>query len=265
MNDLSKIALKAIQIAQSEILKYYQTDVGVEWKADSTPVTIADQNAEEKMREFFYRETPEFGVIGEEFDNSRPEADYQWIIDPIDGTKSFICGVPLFGTLLALYYKNEGLFGAINIIGQDKCLWAEKGLGAFVGESQVQVSAQQDLSKAVVLSGTINTMETEGYAENFKKLRHDAWLYRGWGDCYGYYQVATGRAEVMFDPIVSVWDIAPLPVIMRETGGQFSDVHGNELVLHDGTCWKEFTSDDFTGLATNSYLHSKAVEYLNFK
>ena len=103
--ELLKIALKTASLAEENILKFYQSDMGVEWKKDNTPVTIADKGTEELARQFWAKETPGFGVVGEEFGIESPDAEYQWVIDPIDGTKSFIHGVPLFGTLIALYKK----------------------------------------------------------------------------------------------------------------------------------------------------------------
>ena len=260
--ELLKIALKTAELAEENILKFYQNDVGVEWKADKTPVTIADKGTEELARKFWAKETPGFGVIGEEFGIESPDAEYQWVIDPIDGTKSFIHGVPLFGTLIGLYHKNVPIASVIRLPAMKSAVWAVNGGGAFLDGREVRASKVSQLSDALVLSGTVNTMEDKGFGEGFTKLRRSARLHRGWGDCYGYYLVAAGRAEIMVDPVVSLWDIAPFPLLMKETGGKFStidcktelfDVNGKPTApIYEG----------FTSIATNGLLHDVALECL---
>ncbi|MGL1903730.1 MAG: histidinol-phosphatase [Fibrobacterales bacterium] len=262
MKDLMSIALEACKRGQEEILKVQNNDLSIEWKEDATPVTIADQNAEEAMREFFIKETPDFGIIGEEFATANSNSEYNWIIDPIDGTKSFIAGVPLYGTLLGLYKGNDPVLGIINLPALGQCLSAQNGSGLFLNGSLVKPSTQTiALDKSIVLSGTINTIEEMGKSDAFKKLRESAWLYRGWGDCYGYFLVALGRAQVMYDPVVSVWDIAPMEVLMKEGGGKFSFSNGNSLDLFNDAGKIAFKSDQFDGLATNMLNHD---EILNF-
>jgi myo-inositol-1(or 4)-monophosphatase len=226
-SDLSSLVLHAGSIAQSEILKHWKSPLNVEWKADSTPVTIADKKAEELVRNFAQKETPEFGFIGEELGQENPNAEYQWVIDPIDGTKSFIYGVPLFGTIIAILKKGIPVAGLIQLPALNSKIWATAGGGAFADEgTPVKVSDVCELKDSLVLSGTINTIESKGYGEWFAGIRKNAKLYRGWGDCYGYYLVARGRAEIMIDPVVSLWDIAPYPLIFAEAGGKFSTLKG---------------------------------------
>ena len=166
--ELLKIALEASALAESEILKIYTSDYSVEWKPDSTPVTIADKKAEEIIRNFFAKETPGFGIIGEEFGLASHEAEYQWILDPIDGTKSFIHGVPLFGTLIVLYKKGKPLVSIIRLLALHSTLYASEGAGAFIDGNQIFASKETELSKALVLSGTLNTMEDKGYGIPFE-------------------------------------------------------------------------------------------------
>ena len=261
--ELLKVALKAAELAQENILKYFQSGVGVEWKADKTPVTVADKSTEEIVRKFWAKETPGFGVIGEEFGIENPDAEYQWIVDPIDGTKAFIHGVPLFGTLIALYRKNVPLCSVIRIPVLNTAVWAVNGGGAFLDGKPVRCSSVQALSEALVLSGTVNTMETTGYGEGFAKLRRSAKLYRGWGDCYGYYLVASGRAEVMTDPVVSLWDIAPYPLLLKEAGGTFSTVDGKtDLFDKDGKPTAPIY-EGYSAFATNGLLHEEALRLMN--
>ena len=261
--ELLKIALKTAELAEENILKYYQNDVGVEWKADKTPVTIADKGTEELARKFWAKETPGFGVIGEEFGIESPDAEYQWVIDPIDGTKSFIHGVPLFGTLIGLYHKNVPIASVIRLPAMKSAVWAVNGGGAFLDGREVRASKVSQLSDALVLSGTVNTMEDKGFGEGFTKLRRSARLHRGWGDCYGYYLVAAGRAEIMVDPVVSLWDIAPFPLLMKEAGGKFSTIDGKTELFDANGKPTAPIYEGFTSIATNGLLHDVALETLN--
>ena len=257
-----KIALKTAEMAQGNILKYFQTGVGVEWKKDNTPVTIADKSTEERAREFWAKETPGFGVIGEEFGIESPDAEYQWVIDPIDGTKAFVHGVPLFGTLIALYKKNVPVCSLIRIPAMNTAVWAVNGGGAFLDGREVRTSKVSQLSDALVLSGTVNTMEDKGFGEGFTKLRRSARLHRGWGDCYGYYLVAAGRAEIMVDPVVSLWDIAPFPLLMKEAGGKFSTIDGRTELFDANGKPTAPIYEGFTSIATNGLLHDVALDCL---
>lgn len=260
--ELLKIALKTAELAEENILKYYQNNVGVEWKADKTPVTIADKGTEELARKFWAMETPGFGVIGEEFGIESPDAEFQWVIDPIDGTKSFIHGVPLFGTLIALYHKNVPIASVIRLPAMKSAVWAVNGGGAFLDGREAHASKVSQLSDALVLSGTVNTMEDKGFGEGFTKLRRSARLHRGWGDCYGYYLVAAGRAEIMVDPIVSLWDIAPFPLLMKEAGGKFSTIDGKMELFDASGKPTAPIYEGFTSIASNGLLHVAAQECL---
>ena len=260
--ELLKIALKTAELAEENILKFYQNDVGVEWKADKTPVTIADKGTEELARKFWAKETPGFGVIGEEFGIESPDAEYQWVIDPIDGTKSFIHGVPLFGTLIGLWHKNAPIASVIRLPAMKSAVWAVNGGGAFLDGREVRASKVSQLSDALVLSGTVNTMEDKGFGEGFTKLRRSARLHRGWGDCYGYYLVAAGRAEIMVDPVVSMWDIAPFPLLMKEAGGKFSTIDGKTELFDANGKPTAPIYEGFTSIATNGLLHDVALDFL---
>ncbi|MCF0215546.1 MAG: histidinol-phosphatase [Fibrobacteraceae bacterium] len=265
--ELLKIALKTASLAEENILKFYQSDMGVEWKKDNTPVTIADKGTEELARQFWAKETPGFGVVGEEFGIESPDAEYQWVIDPIDGTKSFIHGVPLFGTLIALYKRNVPLVSIIRLPALKSGVWAVKAGGTFLGTSlddarPVKCSSVDSIKNSLVLSGTINTMEEQGFGEGFTRLRKSARLHRGWGDCYGYYLVAAGRAEVMVDPVVSLWDIAPFPLLMQEAGGKFSTLSGvTELFDKDGKPLSPIY-EGYTAMATNGKVHEEALQLM---
>lgn len=249
--EVLSLILKAGDIAQTEILKHFQSSLAVEWKADSTPVTIADKKSEELIRSFAQKETPEFGFIGEEFGMENPNAEYKWVLDPIDGTKSFIYGVPLFGTLIAILKNGVPIAGLIQLPALNSKIWAVQGGGAFLDGNKIQVSKVSELSDALVLSGTLNTMESKGYGDWFASIRKNAKLYRGWGDCYGYYLVASGKAEVMADPVVSLWDIAPYPVIFSEAGGHFSTINGETSLFKENGEPAHPIYEGYTAIASN--------------
>jgi myo-inositol-1(or 4)-monophosphatase len=229
--------------AGREIMKYFQTDLVVETKRDDTPVTIADRRAEEIVRAIIERETPGWGVTGEEFGTVNPEAPRRWIVDPVDGTKAFVCGVPLFGTLLALVENGAPVVGVIALHALGHTLWASRGEGAFVDGARCQVSGIDRLEDAVLLDGCQTTLERLGYGAAWARLRQRAKLARGWGDCYGHFLVATGRAEVMLDAVAAAWDVAPLGVILPEAGGRFSALDGNPSI------------EGGSGVSTNGHLH----------
>lgn len=252
LKNLTDLALNAVKIAKESILSFYQNDLLIEWKSDATPVTIADKKAEELMREFLIKEMPGCGFVGEEFGYEKNDGEYTWIMDPIDGTKSFIHGVPLFGTLLALYKGDEALVGVISMPALNSVLWASKGQGAFLDGVKTSVSKVKTIDEALVLSNSINTLEDQGLGDKFKQIRQSAKLFRGWGDCYGYYLAACGRAEVVVDPVVSLWDIAPLPVIFNEAGGKFTTLDGSTNIIGN---LDNLESDKLTGIATNGHLH----------
>jgi len=252
MQDLLSLVLCAGDIAKREILKHWNTDFKVEWKPDNSPVTIADKNAEESVRAFAQKETPEFGFIGEEFGQENPKAEYQWVLDPIDGTKSFIHGVPLFGTLIAILRKGAPIAGLVQLPALNSKIWAAKGEGAFTDDGRVvRVSDTDKLENSLVLSSTINTMERKGYGEWFSGIRKNAKLYRGWGDCFGYYLVACGKAEIMADPVVSLWDIAPYPLIFEEAGGKFSTLKGEKSLFSANGTPLHPIYEGYTAIASN--------------
>lgn len=209
---------------------HFQTALQVETKADNTPVTIADRGAEELLRGLMEKHTPTYGIVGEEFGTQPGRADREWVIDPIDGTKAFIHGVPLFGTLLALLEKGKPVVGVCILPALGHVMGASLGGGCALDGAPCRVSAVTRVEDALLLDGSASTMERMGFGEPWRKLRTRARLHRGWGDCYGHFLVAAGRAEAMVDPIINVWDIAPFAVILPEAGGRFSAISGNVSV-----------------------------------
>ena len=259
IHEIDALGKQALKIARKTILSYYGSEVGVQYKADATPVTIADQLAEEHMREFFSKEM-DCGFVGEEHGSKDLKKEYVWVMDPIDGTKSFVREVPLFGSMVACLKNGEPIWGSIDIHAQNKQVIAGKGLGCKMNGAPVKVSQNSSKSQSCLLTGTVNTFSSFGMEFQLDRLRKDFGLYRGWGDCFGYFQVLTGKAEAMVDPVVSLWDIAPLPILFEEAGGKFSNLKGQnfEEMLGDITEWN-FASDEFTGVGSNGHWHNKVL------
>jgi histidinol phosphatase-like enzyme (inositol monophosphatase family) len=214
------------------ILEYYQAaSLTVERKRDNSPVTIADRQAEEFLRSGISREFPGDGILGEELGEQAGTSGFRWILDPIDGTKSFIHGVPLFGTLVGVEFDKQCVVGACHFPILGETAWGAKGLGAWWqpagGDARpAKVSNVADFSQALFCFTTVQGFARIGRPDAFGALVSAAGIARGWGDCYGHILVATGRAEVMVDPLMNVWDAAALIPIVEEAGGHFVDWDG---------------------------------------
>jgi len=230
MNDQRAVLMEAVgevaRTAGRAALRHFNASVSVERKGDGSPVTIADKNAEERAREWIERRFPHDGIVGEEFGAVRPNAPRRWIIDPVDGTKSFIRGVPLWGTLVAVCERNEILAGAAYFPALDEMLAAALGCGAWWNGVRCHVSTVSSLDHAAVLTTDHRFPATPERRDGWHQLATRAAVARDWGDCYGYLLVATGRAEVMIDGVVADWDAAALFPAIVEAGGVFTDCAG---------------------------------------
>jgi len=205
--------------------RFGRADVRVDLKADGSPVTAADRGAEELMRSRIHVRFPAHGVIGEEFGAERADAEFVWVLDPIDGTKSFASAVPLFGTLIALLYEGQPVLGCIHqpILRQ---LLVGDGASASLNGSPARVRPTRRIEDATLLtSDPVNAAAPPG-GRGFEALARRARLVRTWGDCYGYLLVATGWADVMYDPLMHAWDIAALVPVVRGAGGVITDAGG---------------------------------------
>lgn len=223
LKDLLALALEGARRAGEVILRLYWQGVSAELKADATPVTEADRRVELLLREYFAGETPGFGFLGEEYGEVAGAVPGRWIVDPIDGTKAFVHGVPLFGTLIALEWRGTPLVGVVACHAVGETLWAARGLGAYRNGAPCRVSSLGTLEEATVLATDWRAVVSRpGGTELFRR----AHLARTWGDCYGYVLVASGRAEVMLDPELNLWDVAALEPIITEAGGRIADWPG---------------------------------------
>ncbi len=248
--------VNASKEAAEFIMCHYQSpELAVERKRDSSPVTAADRGAEELLRRLISIQYPDDGILGEEFDETPGTSGWRWILDPVDGTKSFIHGVPLFGTLIGLELGDEQVIGVCRLPALGEVVYGARGLGAFwqVGENAPRpsrVSDVSDLSDATFCTTTIQGWSRVGRQAAFERFCDAAQISRGWGDCYGHILVATGRADVMVDPLLNPWDCAPLVPIMQEAGGHFVDFAG-EISIHSNN-----------GLSVNAGLKNAALKML---
>ena len=212
-------------------LRYFQNGVQADFKADDTPVTIADKQAEELIRTRIERHFPQHAIIGEEFGKIRTEnATHRWFIDPIDGTKSFVRGVPLYAVLIGLEIEGKIEVGVVYFPALDEMIYAASGSGCYWNGRQTHVMSTGSLNRSVICFTDPADFARYHRREAWERLKQASYYRAGWTDAYGHALVATGRVELMLDPIMSPWDCGPFPVILREAGGFFGDWAGNETI-----------------------------------
>lgn len=236
------------QLAGAVIRQYHLTEVMVETKANATPVTQADRSAELKMRECIMQRYPEHGVLGEEYGEHQATARYRWVLDPIDGTKSFVANSFLFGCLIALLRDGRPILGAIAHPLTGHLLLGD-GRKTYLNGRPVRVRKTARVEEAVLLTTDHWTMHER--CPRFAALSQRAYLYRTWGDCHGYFLVATGGADLMFDPVVALWDIMALIPVIEGAGGRITDAAGQDPVYGNSL------------LASNGILHEQGLTALS--
>ncbi len=243
----------AIEIAESAgrlTLEHFGTALAVEKKADESPVTIADRGAEELIRKRLGEVFPDDGQLGEEFGEKTGTSGRRWIIDPIDGTQSFIRGVPLYGVLVGLEDQGRCVAGAMCLPRLSETYWAAEGGAAYRNGAVVRVDDATPLSDATLLSSDIKHEQFGNRHEDFDRLVRRVGRYRGWGDCYGYALLISGRAQIMLDPLLNPWDIAAILPILEAAGGRFVGWNG-EQGIHAGS-----------GIGTTGALHEEVCQVL---
>ena len=231
MSPFLKTAIEAAKAAQVVIDKYYDGEFDVEIKPDQSPVTIADIETEETIKKIILDAFPDHGFFGEETGKVNEDADYNWLIDPIDGTKSFVRGYPFFSTQIALMYKGELIVGVSNAPGFKEMAYAEKGQGAWLNGEKIEVSDIADISKATLSLGNIATIAGKPQWQTVGELIQEVHRIRGYGDFYHYHLLASGKIDMIIESDVNILDIAALSVIINEAGGCFTDLSGQALTL----------------------------------
>ncbi len=214
-------------------LGYFRTGVvRSEFKADDTPVTAADREAERLIRVRISEKYPAHAVVGEEYgaESGAEGTIHRWIVDPIDGTKAFVRGVPLYGVLIGLEIEGSCEVGVAYFPALDEMLHAAAGLGCYLNGRRTGVAKTETLKDGIVSFTDAKSFEEHGREGGWRRLLSAAGGARGWSDAYGHALVATGRADLMLDPVANPWDCAPFPPILKEAGGYFGDWSGNETI-----------------------------------
>lgn len=232
-------------------LKYFRSSFQVETKHDGSEVTIADRETEAHLRRRISERFSADGILGEEEKEHAGTSGRRWIIDPIDGTYSFVHRVPMFGVLVALVVEGDPVLGVVNVPATQELVCAARGLGCFLNGKGARVSRTTSLREALILSSDFGMCEKYGFGPAAERLQHDARARRTWGDCYGYVLVATGRADVMLDPVMNIWDCAPLLPILEEAGGTFTDWNGRRTI------------EGGNAIATNGKLFDEVMRIVN--
>lgn len=251
MKEVYDFAVQLAEKAGQNTLRYFGRCISIEHKDDASPVTIADQSTEELIRAEIEHHFPQDSILGEEFGVKEGSSGYRWILDPIDGTKTFIRGVPLYGTLIALEKEGASLIGVMNFPPLQTTISALRDGGCFRNGEPCHVSQESRLSQAaLMMTSMAEIMDTFGETA-FKAILSQTGMQRTWADCYGYFLVATGMAEASMDAKMKIWDIAPLIPIIQEAGGTISDKTGR------------ISLDSPHVIASNGILHAELLHLLN--
>ena len=246
-----RVALDAARKAADISRTYYAGNFTVMTKEDRTPVTQADLECEEAIREIILAEFPDHGFYGEETGRSGDNADYLWLVDPIDGTKGFVRQYPFFSTQIALMYQGEVVLGVSSGTMMDELAWAEKGQGAWLNGERLKISRIDHPDRVAVSTGNLKSLAaSDGWAQLGEIVRR-ADRIRGYGDFYHYHLLAAGKIEAVIESDVNILDIAALSIIVTEAGGKFTNLNGAPIDL-----------DVRSVLAANPSLHAKYLELL---
>jgi histidinol-phosphatase len=240
-----QLALDLADAADAITMRSFQSAMAVRTKADRTPVTEIDEGVERMIRERLERERPGDGIVGEEY-GSQGTSARRWIIDPIDATKNFIRGVPVFATLIAL----DEQVGVVSAPALHRRWWAARGEGAFCNGRPIRVSSIDTIAEAQLCYDDVPGFEQFGLGEQFLALVRRCWRTRGFGDFWAHMLVAEGAADIAAEPQVALWDVAGIKVIVEEAGGRFTDFRG------------EARADGGSGISTNGPLHAAVLEAL---
>lgn len=245
-------AIDAATKAGRSTLAHFQTGTPVEIKSDETPVTVADRSAERLIREDIERRYPNESILGEE-EGAQGAGGNRWVIDPIDGTKSFVCGVPIYATLLAFEEDGVPVIGVCFLPALNEILYAEKGQGAFWNGRPSRVSGKTTVKGSTLCCGGHRLMDHLGRLKPFLELSQTAMATRTWSDAYGHALVATGRVEAMIDPSISRWDISAMKVILEEAGATITDFRGGDVLQVQ-------PHGHLEAVSSNGLLHAELME-----
>ena len=248
---LIDFAEKTVKKSNLITLKYYSKKIKHRVKDNLTPVTVADIKCENFILGKIKEKFPEHSIHAEEHGKSEKQSEFKWIIDPIDGTKNFMRKYPFWGTLLALEYQGKVVLGVISMPVLGEFMIAAKGKGCRVNGKRAKVSKIKRLNESYLIHGGLNYIFSEPYRQNFVNLVNSSYYDRGFGDCHGHTYIINGKAEIMVDPHVAPYDVAPVKICVEEAGGRFTDINGNDTIYSG------------SAVVTNGRVHDAVLEMLN--
>jgi histidinol-phosphatase len=243
-------AIQATYRAGQLALRYFDADVAVELKQDRSPVTIADREAEALLRSNLLSSFPNDGFLGEESGETPGTSGFRWVIDPIDGTRSYVRGIPIWSTMVGLEYKDEQIAGVVHLPAMQQTFRALRGDGAYRDNRRIWVSEINNLADAHLFYSSLSWFAKAGVEHQFLDLVAHTQRQRGFGDFYGFVLVAQGAGEVMVEQGVHPWDLAALKPIVEEAGGRFTDWDGNSTIYRPDV------------IASNGELHDVVLQML---
>lgn len=249
-----KVALEAASAAEEILLRYFHQKIKVNYKKDHTPVSLADRQTEKVIIKVISRYFPEHDFLGEEEGQKGRGSGFQWIIDPIDGTKNFLRGLPMFATQIALMKKGEVILGVSNAPALGELIYAEKGKGAYCNHQKVYVSEVKEILDSYVSFGGLKYFVQKKYIAGLLALTKETQAYRSFGDFWQYHLLAQGKIDIVVEADVKIWDIAALKVIGEEAGARMTDMEGRRVGRKTNTI-----------LAANKFLHPSALKYFSKK
>jgi len=258
---LLEFAVELAREAGNITLKYFRKDPETSTKSDGSFVTIADRQAEAHLRERILERFPDDGILGEEEGERKGTSGRRWILDPIDGTFAFVHGVPFYGVLIGVEIDDEPTVGVVNIAALEEIVYAARNVGCFWNGKQASVSSVRTLEESLLLCTEFVACHRYGFGAASDELQRRAKTTRTWGDCYGYVLLATGRAEVMLDPIMNLWDCAALLPIVEEAGGTFTDWKGNRTIsAGNAIATNKHVFDEVMSIVSKSAHSAKSVD-----
>jgi len=243
------VAIEAARKAEEIIMKYYSDDLPSQKKSDQSPVTIADTRAEKIIIKTIKNSYPDHAFFGEELGSDNVDSKYQWIIDPIDGTRNYARKIPLFATQIALLEDGEIIPGVSNAPAMNEMIFAEKGKGAYMQKKSIKVSNIQTLTDSYLCFGGIKYFNKHDQLKHFIKLVENTNGQRGIGDFWCYHLLAQGKIDIIIEAETKIWDIAALKIIVEEAGGKVTDINGHTI-----------TKDSTSIIATNKHLHNQVLK-----
>lgn len=251
LEEYLNFAVKTVKKSEEITLKYYEKKVKHRIKDNNSPVTIADLKCEDFILGRIKKKYASHSIYSEERGVTDNSSEFRWFIDPIDGTKNFMRKFPFWGTLMGLEYEGEIVMGVISMPAVKEFIYAAKGRGCIYNGKRAKVSKITSLSDSYLIHGGLEYIVKQIYRENFFTLAGASYYCRGFGDCHGHTFIINGRAEIMVDPHVAPYDVAPIKICVEEAGGIFTDINGNRTIYGGNA------------VVTNGKLHGEVLKILN--